>query len=1126
MLGHGSNSRIKYGIYKAYDKRMWRETASRLLINSNRPITSRSVTVTQGLELVSYTHESTYNTGATEWELKFSWTVNNPNISDVDYQIYLDFVEGPSHQIGVYTADASSVTGEASVPLTITGGQIGDVTVYMRLVDDTTSKVLATSETFTITLIDATVTSGDVDFDMPVYLQTDVIVSNLVGNATINYTITYRNEKFDGSATVTSNHVGATDLLANLVGTAANLWPNLNNLYHRRRVQFDLTYEGYTYTSAWSSAFCYPPDTTITTFAMSLKDADIKFNGFDITVDAVGYTGMDIAWWISVDARVPYEKPQTTPLEGNPQHLNFWVPRKTIVPFNAGAPYSSGQEITSARRFMYPQFWMVGHVPFTAKAGFDVDNWTPSTGGLGPIYYPTVADTHFTLAPMADPWAGYRVFFQSVTGTWLPGTFEFSITVSAQIAGHWSDMPAESVIMDPQSLPGTLALERPLVNFPPTRFLIDSVQTKLNDDVYHTNDFVFSMSIYLPPAFTSWSMSATDVTQDGYNIKLDTFVGFTQFVGIMTDSYEIQLVIKDGVGIIHTETVTWRPATDTLPFTLFSPNRATHSSWFNGAAQTHAIDANLFYNFNWDFGPGLIASKTQTDIVTGVYVPPDVVTTYDLYDQSDESYQIRLTSLLAPATYDLIEIKVTIRQQGGATLTTVTYQYDTTIIPAYPLPIALVWARNTDAWWDATQSTQRHEIDIEIAYDSGSGRIVLETKSTELTTNNLNRSCYQDQNTGWDPAYVIDSANSPYPFDTSTTAAVDWPAMSLTGNEKVKIVFAWHRNPGASPSPVFTGYGQNQWSHATWSGFRVSQENNVPYIFAYDTTGTSVVNFAQMEGGSPTALVQYRWEYTWFNGTVTLVQFEDGVQRGPQRDRTSSKPVSYQNTSDRRLYMQSGLSNGNTIEEFGLFDTRAAPVKLDLSSFTVLSQVSYDTTNGAWDWSKVYNDNYGYSASDNAEWVVGSAGEFHLWVWLDLGSSHTLEYIQLWQNKLTLANNRINNIQMHITDTSPGANPAKYVGSDWMYDFQWDANTRWYWVGNDSRYIAGTLDDKPKVGGVSDPSLPYTSDRTTGYYEFHFDHTSPANRKGRYLYMQFQRTPIYPGVARLYEIDLYGNSGY
>jgi hypothetical protein len=527
-----------------------------------------------------------------------------------------------------------------------------------------------------------------------------------------------------------------------------------------------------------------------------------------------------------------------------------------------------------------------------------------------------------------------------------------------------------------------------------------------------------------------------------------------------------------------------------------------------------------------------IASQTH------VYVPPKVTSTYDLYDQTDYSYQVRLTSmssiLLVGNESKFIEINVIVKQDGtNNILKTVTYQYDTTNPP--DLPYTLLWARNTDTWWDATLSTSAHKIDIELAYDyshdSGPGRIVMETKLAELTTSTLNRSAYQEQISGWDPAPVVKTSiiDINDPFDTSTTTSSDWPIMTSIGNNITKIVLQWHRNAGAGAANCNVGYGESVYTHGTWYGFRVAQEAGTPYMLVYNPSGTSVSNFGSMPSGITNENV-YRFEYTWYKGVVTLVQYEDGVQVGPQIEKTATYSVQYQSSTNDSLYLQSSISGDITIEQFGMFDAKAAPVKLDLSSFTVLSQVPYSQSGGFWDWQKVYNNNYGTTQIDQREWIAASTNETHLWVWLDLGASHTLEYIQWWQNKVTSHSNRIKGLQMHITNTYPGTSPAKYSGSNWMYDFLSDTNARWYWVDGNKKYITGTVSDKTNVGSgntgiYKDPSSPYTSTQFTGYYEMHFDHVPPSDRKGRYLYMQFERRNN-SGQPRLYEIDLYGNDGY
>lgn len=730
----GRNSRIRYSTYVPFDKRMTPASNARIYANTNKVrgtnIMSNIMSgdITSGVfEIISKTHNSTYNNDATEWELEFDWTVENAGSVPINYEMQLAIIDRSTHVLGnigeVYTADASSQTDEASETVTVpTGGSGGNFNAYLQAVEDGTSKVLGRSDIFAITLIDATVTSSDVDFDMPAHRQTDVVVSSLVGNSTIDYTIVYRLEKYDGTTTYTYTAGGATDLLANLVGTQTNLWSAVNDLYHRRKVQIDLVYQGYTYTSAWSTNFCYPPTTNITTFATSLQDADIKFSDFKITVDSIAYTGTDTTWWIQVEAILPGDF-ATAIVAGSPTNLNSWVASKTSG-FTVSAPYSPGQEITSIRRMMYPSNWMVGEVPLTAKAGFDVDNWTPTSGGLGPIYYPTVTATSFTLAAQSSPWIGFDCFFQSITGTHLPGTFDFGVTVYTVIAGSITTEPTQNVNMDPQSSPGTLAYAYARTTDGPVKYLIDSVITRLNGDIYHTNG-VDGTPIFLPPSFMSWTMSATDITHDGYNIKLTAFSGFTEFVLSMTNSYEIELVIKDGGGTLHTETVTWTPSTDTLPHTLFSPNRTTHSSWFNGNAQTHAIDANLFYNFNHDGGPGLVASKSQTDIVTGVAIPPAVYgLTVDIANPSNFSYDIRLTSFTGftaftgssnnEYTFDIIF------KNGATTVHTETVNWDPSANPVSISSPHVLYTTDrafTDASWWTHNSSGTHTIDILLKYE-------------------------------------------------------------------------------------------------------------------------------------------------------------------------------------------------------------------------------------------------------------------------------------------------------------------------------------------------------------------------------------------------------------------------
>lgn len=263
------------------------------------------------------------------------------------------------------------------------------------------------------------------------------------------------------------------------------------------------------------------------------------------------------------------------------------------------------------------------------------------------------------------------------------------------------------------------------------------------------------------------------------------------------------------------------------------------------------------------------------------------------------------------------------------------------------------------------------------------------------------------------------------------------------------------------------------------------------------------------------------------DGNTTNIRrvYKDGLQYDKGATITSGEIDLFYST-DVTMYTKFTMQNtGSELHYVALYPVDKIS-KLDLSSFTVLSQVSYDTTGGTWDFAKVYNNNYGTTQIDHREWIAVDTTEEHLWVWLDLGVAHTLDYIQWWQNKITGHGNRIKGLQMHITDVNPGATPAKYSGSDWMFDFHADTEADWYWVTTDKEYIAGTLADKANVGSGNsgagkDPSSPYTSAVDTGYYEFHFNHRTTTARRGRYLYMQFQRRNA-TGQARLYEIDLYG----
>ena len=161
MLGHGRNSRMKYTTYTPYDNRMWPgSAAARLLKNSNRPISSRTIPMTGdigggGMSLTVYTHNSTENTADSAWDLDFDWTVDNASSDSIDYRIYFVVTGGSAYQIGpsVFTADADGETDEAGETVSVTtGGPNGNVTAFLRIVDDATSNTIQETDTFALVL--------------------------------------------------------------------------------------------------------------------------------------------------------------------------------------------------------------------------------------------------------------------------------------------------------------------------------------------------------------------------------------------------------------------------------------------------------------------------------------------------------------------------------------------------------------------------------------------------------------------------------------------------------------------------------------------------------------------------------------------------------------------------------------------------------------------------------------------------------------------------------------------------------------------------------------------------------------------------------------------------------------
>lgn len=157
--------------------------------------------------------------------------------------------------------------------------------------------------------------------------------------------------------------------------------------------------------------------------------------------------------------------------------------------------------------------------------------------------------------------------------------------------------------------------------------------------------------------------------------------------------------------------------------------------------------------------------------------------------------------------------------------------------------------------------------------------------------------------------------------------------------------------------------------------------------------------------------------------------------------------------------------------------------------------------------------------SELHEWVAGN-GHNSLWGWVDLGKSHTITGLKIWQNNqlpASLINRTIHDFKLHFTDEYDQTYQKSNVHT---IHFSEDiSNIDWKFA-NANGNLQST---NGQLGGQNDNT--YVIDNISsiaGYHFFQFDQFSHYSLTGRYVYFEGFPEKANIDSPRLFEMQIYG----
>lgn len=394
-----------------------------------------------------------------------------------------------------------------------------------------------------------------------------------------------------------------------------------NDIFKKRRLRVTITDGLYTYVSPWTTPFTYSPN-----IALTSVDVDIYYDYSDIVttatefaaVDSTGYTALRLTNFVQTGAT---EDSQSFALlvysTTNDSQQSYDFGNYTTVgglpPLTAqGAPgiaagVDEGDMLTNMNVQLDPLNWPAG-VAKTAATGYPAFwNLALPTQTLF-----TIDGFQVTILGDIETYNMEHTFSMSVwpvSGTNMTSVgFNIGIENTLRyyrngravgtMAGPSSD---GQVLMNPTVTPyaptwmSGLArdgdLEGPMVL--ETEMVLDYRGHALHTKRSNPQAF--------PPRVNTITVEIQNQTATGYDIVLTAFDGFTNFQFDENDEYSFQIKFKPGTNELSypgsTQTVTYNPATNTLPYTLYSPDKlGADSSWWPSTPEPHHLDVFVMYN--------------------------------------------------------------------------------------------------------------------------------------------------------------------------------------------------------------------------------------------------------------------------------------------------------------------------------------------------------------------------------------------------------------------------------------------------------------------------------------------------------------------------------------------------
>lgn len=1156
MLGHGRNSRMKYTTYTPYDNRMWPESsAARLLENSNRPIASRSIPITGdiggGISLTPnksgslYTHNSTINTADSAWELDFDWTVDNKSDKNIDYRIYFVVTGGSAYQIGpsVFTADADSETDEAGETVSVTtGGPNGNVTAFIRLVDDATSETIQETDTFALVLpaINITLFHAQYTYAMDAFEEARFAVwfndQVPTTSPSLSYQLTmYWREVGAGSWNIETNFEGAGQ---DITTTNDNV-----QVTHARGTRiavvgggatveafFELVLQGTSPVQNYTVAGRFPVEASpVTATALTLLDDETIIdstvptqleveanpdaqtaNGYDGFLTEVDMHQLELSFYVDTIGDVPVAS-QTLIMDGpfwnsDPRSYTFQglaagtykVSHQLVKRYTDNSTDTVQSKIASnyqptviASGGGYGTFFdLADHLDTTpativenatythANCGFDDTNneleFIDTTAGTGPTWGTAAVD--IIPDPNPETWINW-------VPTWKD---DFDMVMDFQFTYH--------------SFPAFGSNDEKTLD----------IQTTPND---YSQPYHIGCGLYYTGNSNEVKIKPTFMWYDRTNAKGLGVMAHPMF-GLISTTYTSNTILGTGDTIFGASatryTLTWKYRAVDIGSGLYTGtlrhyiNGYFQGEWASGEPAVaydeiyHHRTTNGLRVFSKYFGAKIYEyslkrtapHESQDRITAG----PTNVTPMAT---GASTFQVEISGItvnIPATTYNVyVRYNGTVYAATGSAKTAADINSGKVYVDNIPHVGNLDGATATEyevlfrpSSWDSTAGVENYlgeylQSDVIAITDIPEEIFTLADDETLPWTPTANKS-WQQTTTGDLSKFPQESFDWIFSIDVEALA------------------------DGMDYNVAFGFGGTTIYDYGTYYGFRNGKQLNDNHFVWYPGGALNLSSNSGSVAGT-VALDRVEFVVRYFSGSKTVSRevFINGVNTTFQTNSAITMASGWLDYNGNTLHTYIGHVPVNVKYHSVTVKKLTASSLITLTTGDVKEESPYNGTN---DISNALDAGY----ESTTEWVANSnSGD--CWAWFDLGSSKIIDFVRLWQHKEDSGSGewqvRSRGVKIYMTNDDPGASTGQPTPSTWTLD-SWaagttDAFTRIMYTDDSGNYQGLSKANYTNIGSGSDYTCGASKVRsaTAGYWEFHTDRATLADRIGRYMYLEF-----------------------